>query len=106
MASKPSLKDQSIWALLEIAMEIVSRPCLKNQSIRALVKIAKKIVRRTCLGDQSTVKLLISARAAIHFRRALDPAAVGAFIIQVYNSRHFSNSVSPYTRRLLDAGFY
>ncbi len=54
-----------------------------------------------------TVKLLIRARAAINFRRALDPSAIGGRrLLEVYNYRHFSNSVSPYTRRLLQAGFY
>ncbi len=53
-----------------------------------------------------TVKLLISAHAAINFRRALDPAAIGGrCLLEVYNKRHFSNSVSPYTRRLLEASF-
>ena len=33
-----------------------------------------------------TVKLLISARAAINFRRALDPAAIGGrCLLEVYN---------------------
>ncbi len=54
-----------------------------------------------------TVKLLISARAAINFRRALDLATIGGRrLLEVYNQRHVLNSVSPYTRRLLEAGFY
>ena len=34
----------------------------------------------------STLKLQISARAAINFRRALDPAAIrGKLLLEVYN---------------------
>ncbi len=105
---KLAFEGRLTWKVADTLHYNFGSTCKKIVSrVGSLKTYITYLISHQCQTVVHSVKLLISARAATNFRCALDPAAIGGRrLLEVYNQRHFSNSVSPYTRPLLEAAFY